>query len=241
MKILKMIFFKNTIYSFWLSLLILFGVIIKGQNSVGIVPSLTISPTTSVVNTSTYSVNGYYQNTGNTTLTGSLTINLAINTSTNTTPNYVFRTSVNYYINSFTPSSIDPFSITDNASDANQYFIDGNGTTVVVWPVFSYDNSTIHDSASTVVLVVADQVNVKEIQEFENNPLKISNPIVDNVQIEYDDLIYKNVVVTDINGREIQIVRDKKFNIALLSKGLYYLNFYNSQSNKVITKKVLIE
>lgn len=122
----------------------------------------------------------------------------------------------------------------------NQYKVDGSGTTVVVWPIFNSDLAAIHDSAFTSIIVVMPN-SIDEYNQFESEILKIKNPISQNIELKCDTTIYRKVYLLDVTGRMVQIVQNNVLNIALLSKGLFYLNFYNSENGKVLTKKNLIE
>lgn len=229
---------KTYIYIF--SLLFLLHINVFGQ-SVGIAPSsLTITPNFTVLNTGTIAVLGDFKNTGTVSLTGTVTVNMAINTSTNTTPNYVFRNSSSYTVSAFSPLATKAFYVQDNASATNQYKVNGSGTTVVVWPVFNGTTSTTSDSAFTSIIVIMPNF-INEYNTFENEILKISNPISQNIVLVYNELTYKVVELLNINGQVVQIINDHTLKVELLSKGLYYLNYYNSKTNKIITKKIVIE
>ncbi len=209
--------------------------------SVGIAAgSVTMSPTFSVLNTGTINVSGSFKNTGTISLTGTVTVNMAVNTSTNTTPNYVFRNASTYTVSAFAANATKFFSIQDVASGSNQYRVDGNGTTVVVWPVFNSNNSTISDSGFTSILVVMPNF-IDEYDEFEAEVLKISNPIFQNVELVYNSTVYKEVLLVDVFGKVVQIINNCYLKTELLNKGLYYLNFHNSIDNRIITKKIMIQ
>lgn len=207
------------------------------QGSLGIT-GLSILPSGTVINTSTISAQGSFVNTGALTLAGSVTVNLAINTSTNSTPVYVIRNSATYTVSSFTTSSTHTFVITDVASGANQYRIDGNGTTVVVWPVMS--NVSTSDSAKTT-LYVQMPAGIEDLAAFEQDLLKIENPVYHNISLKYDELIYRNVELLNAQGQVVQIIQNKTLYVNLLSPGIYYLNYHHTGSGRVVIKKLLIE
>lgn len=207
------------------------------QGSLGIT-GLSILPSGTVINTSTISAQGSFVNTGALTLAGSVTVNLAINTSTNSTPVYVIRNSATYTVSSFTTSSTHTFVITDVASGANQYRVDGNGTTVVVWPVMS--NVSTSDSAKTT-LYVQMPAGIEDLAAFEQDLLKIENPVYHNISLKYDELIYRNVELLNAQGQVVQIIQNKTLYVNLLSPGIYYLNYHRTGSGRVVIKKLLIE
>lgn len=207
------------------------------QGSLGI-SSLTISPSGTVTNASTITAQGSFVNTGTLTLAGTVTVNLAINTSTTSTPVYVLRNTATYTVSSFTTSSTHTFVITDVASGTNQYHIDGNGTTVVVWPVMS--NASASDSEK-VTLYVEMPNGIEDLAAFEQEVLKIENPLYHDVTLKYDELIYRNVELLNAQGQVVQVIQDKTLHISMLSPGIYYLNYHHARSGRVVTKKLLIE
>lgn len=217
------------------------GLSIKSQSSVGIVPgSVTISPSDTVIDGTTIFVYGSYVNTGIVSLTGTVTVKMAINTSTTTVPFYIMRDSMFYAISALNPTSTQSFTLTDVASGANQYRTNGNGTTVVVWPVFNGDNSTTSDSAKKTIFVHLLN-GIEDLARFENDILKMKNPISQTVELNYDHLIYRNVDLRNLEGQVVQVIQNNTLNVTLLSKGLYFLNFYNTESGRTITKKIIIE
>lgn len=218
------------------------GVNLKSQSLIGIASdTLFVAPNDTVVDGTTIFVSGSFKNTGSVFLTGTVIVKMAINTSTTSTPAYVLRDSSNVYsVVGFSPTATSTFVITDVASSANQYKTNGNGTTVVVWPVFSGNNSTTSDSAKTTIFVNLSN-RIEDLAHFENDILKIKNPISQNVELKYDNLIYQTVDLTNGDGQVVQVIQNNTLNVTMLSKGLYFLNFYNSRSGKIVTKKIIIE
>ena len=213
----------------------------NAQVSVGIAGTLTISPGYTVSNGTPISVSGNFYNNSSVPLTATVVVNLAINTSTAAIPNYVFRNSSSYSVAALAAGATHTFNITDVASTANQYQTDGNGTTVVVWPYVSgMGCSSTNDSVFTKVYIDL-QAGLKEIEEFENHVLKIENPVSQSIILHYDQLIYRKVELVDINGKVIENIRDAHLNASGLAKGLYYLNFYNSETERVVVKKILVQ
>jgi hypothetical protein len=207
------------------------------QGSLGI-SSLTISPSGTVTNASTITAQGSFVNTGTLTLAGTVTVNLAINTSTTSTPVYVIRNSATYTVSSFTTATTHTFAITDVASGANQYRIDGNGTTVVVWPVMS--NAAASDSGKVTVYVQVPN-SLEDLAAFEQEILKIENPLYHNLTLKYDELLYRTVELLNAQGQVVQVIQNKTLDISLLSPGMYYLNYHHQRSGRIVSKKLLIE
>jgi hypothetical protein len=143
-------------------------------------------------------------------------------------------------VSAFNPTSIQGFTLTDVASGTNQYQTNGNGTTVVVWPVFNGDNSTTSDSTKTNIVVHLSN-GIEDLARFENDILKMKNPISQTMELNYDHLIYRNVDLRNIEGQVVQVIQNNTLNVTLLNIGLYFLNFYNTESGKIITKKIIIE
>lgn len=217
------------------------GLNLRSQSSIGIVPSsISILPGDTVIDGTTINIYGNFKNTGSITLTGTVSVKMAINTSTTTAPFYVMRDSISYVISVFNPVSTQGFTLTDVASGANQYKTNGNGTTVVVWPVFNGNTSTTSDSAKTTIVVHLSN-SVEDLAHFENDILKIKNPVFQNVELKYDDQIYQTVTLTNIDGQVVQVIQNNTLNVTMLSKGLYFLSFYNARSGTVVTKKIIVE
>lgn len=214
---------------------------LKSQSSVGIVPgSISIFPNDTVLSGTPITVYGSFANTGTVSLSGTVVVNMAIDTSSNTIPTYILRNFTTYSVTAFASSAVQSFTITDTASGTNQYKTNGNGTTVVVWPVFNGNSSTTSDSSKTTIVVHLSN-GIEDLARFENDILKIKNPISQNVELKYDNLIYQTVALTNIDGQFVQVIQNNTLNVTMLSKGLYFLNFYSTQSGKIITKKIIIE
>lgn len=93
-------------------------------------------------------------------------------------------------------------------------------------------------------------VNLNDFWEYENSVLSLDdnyferevsiypNPAIDNLQIKLSDqLVLKNVVVYDLNGKELQVSSDKTINVASLSNGLYFIQIVTQKG--IITKKFI--
>ena len=216
---------------------LIFFCVAYGQGSLGI-SSMTITPSGTITSGTGITVQGSFVNTGTLTLAGTVTVNLAINTSTTSTPNYVLRNSATYTVSSFTTSSTHTFVLTDVASGANQYIVDGNGTTVVVWPVMT--NVTTSDSSKKVIFVNVP-AGQDELAAFGQELLKIRNPVSQNIVLNYDDLIYRRVELMNAQGQVVQLISDKTLQVDFLSPGIYYLNFHQEGTGRIVTKKLLLE
>lgn len=217
------------------------GVNLRSQSSIGIVPgSVNISPSDTVVDGTPITVYGSFVNTGTVSLSGTVVVNMAIDTSSNTVPTYILRNFSTYSVTAFASAAVQSFTITDTASGTNQYKTNGNGTTVVVWPVFNGNINTTSDSSKKTIVVHLSN-SIDDLVRFENDILKIKNPISQNVELKYDNLIYQTVELTNSDGQVVQIIQNNILNVTLLSKGLYFLSFYNTHSGKRVTKKIIID
>jgi hypothetical protein len=214
---------------------------LNAQVSVGIAGTVTITPGNTVANATPVSFIGDFKNTSSAPLTATVVMNLAINTSTAAIPNYVFRNSSTYTVAGLAAGGTHSFSISDVASTANQYETDGNGTTVVVWPYVAGSGSVSTSDSAFTVIYINTQAGVEEINEFESTFLKIENPVTKTVILQYDPLIYRKVELVDMNGKVIETIENSCLTISGLAKGLYYLNYHNSKTGRVVVKKILVQ
>jgi hypothetical protein len=226
-----------------LQLIVLIGLCFKlnSQALVGIAGTVTITPSNTVANSTPVSFTGYFKNNSSAPLTATVVVNLAINTSTAAIPNYVFRNSSTYTVTALTAGGTHTFNISDVVSTANQYQTDGNGTTVVVWPYVSGTGSVSTSDSAFTVVYINTQAGVEEINEFESTLLKIENPVSKTVILQYDPLIYRKVELVDINGKVVETIENSCLTISGLAKGLYYLNYHNSRTGRVVVKKILVQ
>lgn len=213
---------------------------IKAQVSLGIVGSLTVSPSFTVTNGTTIYVAANIKNTGTVTLNGTIGLKLNIDISTTTTPNYFFRAVAYFNVSGFAPNAIITQTVSDVAANYNQYKTDGNGVTVVVFPIFNGDATTTSDSVKTTVYVTLLN-GIEDVENFEAKILKIRNPVTELTYLNYSEELYQKVELLNVMGKTIQIIEDKKLDASSLSKGLYYLNFWNSKTHQVVTKKIIVE
>ncbi len=218
------------------------------QVSVSILPgSLSVLPSNTVTNLSTFTIQGTVVNTGSSAITGTVTLKMVINTSTTATPAYVFRDSSSYSLNAFLPSASQAFTVSDLASPSNQYTImslvpgAGNGTTVVVWPVLSLSDGSIIEMTDSVYehiyVVVPD--NIEDLI-MEKDLIKIKNPVSHTVELIYNTQLYK-VELRNSNGRLVKTIEGNELNVIGFAKGMYYLSFHNLKSGNVLTRKIVIE
>lgn len=213
---------------------------LHSQAVLSVIGSLSVAPSNTVTNGTTIYVSCNIKNVSANSLTGTVGLKMALNIGTLSSPNYVFR-AVNYFnINGFPPNAITTQTVSDVAANYNQYKTDGGGVVVVVWPVFNGDNSTTADTALTMVYVTLGN-GLNDIKDFEAQVLKIQNPISQNTYLNYDTEIYKSVELKNALGELVQVIDDKVLNVQLLSKGLYYLSFYNHKRNSMVTKKIIVE
>ncbi|MBI3520814.1 MAG: hypothetical protein HY062_15865 [Bacteroidetes bacterium] len=202
------------------------------SQTVFVVPGYTVTNGTSIL------VGGSFKNTGSVPLTGTITVNLAIDTSSFATPKYSILTSTNLVVSNFSQGSSQSFTIGTTASGANNFKVNGNGTTVVVWPVIGTNNQTTSDSAFTKVTVISP-TKVRELQNTDD--IFIANPINTNVSLTYDESIYKSPDIFDLNGKEIpNIIIDKTIYCEKLAKGIYYVKFYNIKTDTYLIRKIVV-
>lgn len=212
----------------------------RAQVSLGVVGSLTVSPSFTVANGTTIYVAANIKNTGTVTLNGTVGLKLNIDISTTSTPNYVFRAVAYFNVSGFAPNAIITQTVSDVAANYNQYKTDGNGVTVVVFPVFNGDSNTTSDSVTTTVYVTLLN-GIDDVKAFEAELLKIKNPISQVTYLNYDEQLYSKVELLNVMGDVVVHVTDNTLDVSALSNGLYYLNFYNSKTHQVVTKKILVE
>lgn len=219
-----------------------------GQLSVGIVPgSLTVLPSHTITNLSTFSVQGTVVNTGSVPITGTVTLNMAINVGSAVTPSYVFRSSTSYVLNSFSPAASQLFSVNDVASSSNQYVITsvspgaGNGTTVVVWPVLTLSNGNVIEMTDSVYdeVFVVLPANVEDLV-MEKELIRVKNPVSHHIDLNYNTTLY-TVELLNATGQSVRTICGRMVDVSGLETGIYYLSFYNVKSGKCITRKILIE
>ena len=215
---------------------------VKAQ-SVGIFGgTLTASPSNTVTDGTSVSVYGMFKNTGSTTITDYLHLNLAIDTSSTATPKYYWRSTVTYSVTNFAPGATHTFVVTDVASTTNSYKVGGNGTTVIVWPIAgAVTNSlTTHDTARTIIYIAVPNIN--GIQEFEASPILLKNPVNENVILNYDESVYERVELINMEGQCVEnAIKENILQVTDCSKGLYFLRFYHRDHIHFVTKKIMIQ
>lgn len=223
-----------------ITVIVLLQLTLKSQIALGIVGSLTVSPSFTVTNGTTIYVACNIKNVGTTTLNGTIGLKMAIDISTTATPNYVFRAVSYFNVTNFAPNAIVTQTVSDVAANYNQYKTDGGGVTIVVWPIYNGDNSTASDSLTgTIYVTLANGID--DIENFETEVLKIRNPVAELTYLNYNEALYQKVELLNVMGKTIQVIDNKKLDTSSLSKGLYYLNFWNSKTHQVVTKKIIVE
>lgn len=231
-----------------LNFCLLFSIYAKAQ-FVGVYNStLSISPSYTIINNSTFSVTGQCINTGTAVLNGSIYVNLAIDTSSNSNPKYYWRKTIGYPVSNFLPNSTFNFSISDVGSGANGYKTNGNGTTVIVWCAANMpdDVISVSDSASSSILVTPEAVSINEFEE--NHFITVENPtnFIINLKIN-NNYLNEDFDIELMNGFG-QIIWNKKLekhtnciNTEQYLKGIYYLRITNTKNQKVNIKKIILE
>lgn len=222
--------------------LLLSFIAIKAQ-TVGIfASSLTVVPSNTVANGTSVSIYGKVINNGSTAITNYLHLNYAIDTSTTATPKYYWRSTVTYSVTNFVPGATHTFVVSDVASTANLYKVGGNGTTVIVWPIVGAVTNTASttDSAKDVIYI-PDPASIG-IQEFEQTPVLLKNPLDENTLLDYDQAVYSRVELVSIDGKVMeQAVKDRVLMATSCPKGIYFLRFYRRHGTGFIAKKVVIQ
>ena len=225
-------------------ILLICGNSLWAQFSIGIHDyTLSVNPSYTVTNGSTIGVIGKFENKGTANINDNVHINLAIDTSSTSTPKYYWRKTQTYAVSSFSVGGAQTFTITDIASAANGYKVGGGGTTIVIWGRVGLLPETVstNDSAFTNIYIIDVPQNLKDIYEFEQSPIYFKNPITETVELNYEETIYTNVQLNDINGKHIFDVCNKTLIVNELPKGLYLLRFWNEVQHIYVTKRIIIE
>lgn len=209
--------------------------------------SVNITPSYTLMSGASYTVTGDVKNTGNTTITSNVHVNVAIDTSSVLgTTKYYWRSTKTYNMSGFAPNATFPFSVSDAATPANGYKINGGGITVVVWTSVGplpTDASATLDSVFTKIYIIPVAQNIFE-NEFEETSIHIQNPAHSYLNFDItNNTAIESISLTDALGNlvtEITNQLNKPINIEHLKSGLYYLRFYNKEKNKSIQKKIII-
>lgn len=93
-------------------------------------------------------------------------------------------------------------------------------------------------------------VNQNDFWEYENSVLSIDdnflerevsvypNPAIDNLQIKLDNqLVLKQTIVYDLNGKELIVSTDKTIKVSNLTNGIYFIKIFTDKGT--ITKKFI--
>ncbi|MES2760922.1 MAG: hypothetical protein V4677_01900 [Bacteroidota bacterium] len=206
------------------------------NNSISITPGYTVSNNTSIT------ASGQIINTSTTTVSGAVQMYMAVNTSTNSSPAYVIVQTNSFVVTNLTQGSTHPFSITTTASGVNNFKIDGNGTTVVVWPIIMSDPNPYpaHDSAFTVVTILP-LIGIAELEASFAKEVIIENPVKGNIKLIYDDEVYTEPEMVSSSGTALkEIFKDKIIFTDKLTKGIYYIRFYNQTYQKYLVRKIIV-
>lgn len=205
------------------------------NNSVSIAPGYTVSDGTAIT------TSGSVVNTGTAVISGVITLKMAVNTSTNASPSYSIISSPTVAVSSFTPGAIQAFSFSVTASGANGFKTDGNGTTVVVWPLIGSDPATTEDSVFTTVTVVVS-AGLNELDESFARDVIIQNPAGNVIRLVYDETLYAAPEIFSSDGVDVSggIIHDNSIYCDRLAKGIYYIRFYHKTYQRYLTRKVLI-
>lgn len=200
--------------------------------------TVSISPSYTISNNNTFTVTGEAVNSGTTIINGSVYVNLAIDTSSTSTPKYYTRKTVGYPVSNFMPNATFTFSISDVGSGNNNYKVNGNGTTVIVWVSADLPNDTlsVKDTASAIVFVTPDLLSLLEFSVLQEELAKLPNPVSENILLKNTQGF--KIELIDMNGKTVDNLSNK-ISFLNYSKGLYLLRFRHL-NGKNILKKIII-
>ena len=245
---------KNQIQPFinvCLFVLLLLNINISAQTSVGIYNyTIAVIPNYTLVSGSNFSVTGSVINTGNTSITNNVHVNLGIDTSSTTTLKYVWRSTTTYSVTNLLPNSTFTFNVTDMGDPANGYKTNGNGTTIIIWPIIASITNTasVSDTAKAIIFITLPNT-LNDVKAFENSVLILQNPAKGMLNVKCSILNEPLLIeLRDANGalllkENISSLNNSQyftFNIQHFPLGIYYLSFDNKNSHKTITKKIII-
>lgn len=208
--------------------------------------TVSIVPTNTLANGTSFSGIGSVVNTSTVTFSNKIDVNLAIDTSTTGIPKWYWRSSTTYSVTNFAPGQTFTFSVNDVISTANGYKTTGNGTTVVFWPIIGSATNTISicDSARTSVFIdLTSGIDVLDSQ----NDIYVQNPSYDVLSFEVLSFNYEpiNVEFINTNGECVlkqQITtKNSTLNTNYLYNGIYHLMFINKKTQQTNTKKIIIQ
>lgn len=201
--------------------------------------TVSISPSYTLTNNSSFSLNGSVVNIGTVTINSDVHVNLAIDTSTTGNPKYFWRKTVSYPVTNFSPNQSFNFSINDVASNTNGYKIAGNGTTVVVWFAVGVPNDSLSciDSVFTNVYILPISQGIDELNQLKKDLIRLSNPVTNNIQFINSEKWTIELVSMD---GAVHPIKDLELKVRDYSNGLYLLRFRNGQGDK-ISKKIIIQ
>lgn len=180
-------------------------------------PAVATSQTVGVSYHTAITVKCYVQNKGNAVFNDNLIVVRSVKSGTlQTIASTVYTTNVI----SINPNDSVPVTFIDSITPAN-YKQNGNGNTVVVWPISS--SAATIDSLFTVPIYVNNATGIKELDK--NKLFIYPNPAGQMLFIKPEtDVIYKNITVYDIS---MKIVLREPFtgqvDISKLPAGVYTL------------------
>lgn len=165
-------------------------------------------------------------------------VNLAIDTSSTSTPKYYTRKTVGYPLSNFMPNATFTFSISDVGSGNNNYKVNGNGTTVIVWVSADLPNDTlsVKDTASAIVCVTPDLLSLREFSLLKQELAMIANPVSEHILLK-DTQGFK-IELIDMHGKTVDSLSNK-ISFLNYAKGMYILRFTHFGGTEILKKIVV--
>lgn len=201
--------------------------------------SFTIAPSYTVNNNTSITITGKAINAGTVVINGNVHVNMAIDTSLTSTPEYKWRKTVSYPVTNFLPNAIFNFTVTDVASNANGFKVNGGGTTVIVWCSVGTSNDTlsVKDTAVNTIYVLPDVQSIQELNLLQLELNSLVNPITEDITLK--NTTNYQIELIDVNGKAT-VMQNSELKLHNLAKGLYVLKLKRENGNELI-KKIIIE
>ena len=220
-------------FGLFIVFLVLFGVKGFGQLKIGMSPKA-IMPST-VTASSSYSVIVWIKNKGNVSYTGKIHIKYGVD-STQTLTNIVETKYDSVNVTNFLPGDSVLKAFGETYDIPHAYRTDGNGSTVVMWPIVKGNPSATNDSLIRVVYVKkAITVGLNDFSELVI-PIIYPNPTHGLVTLANNDINNQKllkVTISSVSGNYTEDIYDQN-NLLLshLSNGIYILEFTYSNGLK---------
>jgi len=135
----------------------------------------------------------------------------------------------------FTPSVMDEFIVLTTIGGDTIDQCDLPDTIIVSFGGFDYELDVICRNNNELVLTVTDETLSVTNIDFNNTQI-YPNPTVDELTINDDNII--EVMIFDLNGREVYKTNKTNFSISNLSSGVYILKAKNAERQN-LTRKII--